>query len=128
MARRERSTAGVLSGPKSSKELESHRLDGHPATGSTAASTYCQGHPTSQTPQGLGLAVADDTFACRQTTGGAASDNQGSSRMKGNFHVRFLEGGGLPTARSYAVKPLHQTKFNLRFPDDSSILTRPCIG
>jgi hypothetical protein len=24
--------------------------------------------------------------------------------MKGNFHVRFLEGGGLATARPYSVK------------------------
>jgi len=28
---------------------------------------------------------------------------KGPSRMKGNFHVRFLEGGGLGTARSYSV-------------------------
>ena len=26
------------------------------------------------------------------------------SRMKGNFHVRFLEGGGLAIARRYSVK------------------------
>jgi hypothetical protein len=28
---------------------------------------------------------------------------RGLSRMKGNFHVRFLEGSGLATARSYSV-------------------------
>src|SRR5258705_13695733 len=27
----------------------------------------------------------------------------GLSRMKGNFHVRFLEGGGLATARLYSA-------------------------
>src|SRR3954468_16322390 len=27
------------------------------------------------------------------------------SRMKGNFQVRFLEGGGLATARLYSAKP-----------------------
>ena len=29
---------------------------------------------------------------------------EGLSRMKGNFHVRFLEGGGLATARLHSVK------------------------
>ena len=28
---------------------------------------------------------------------------RGLSRMKGNFHVRFLEGGGLATARSHSI-------------------------
>ena len=28
---------------------------------------------------------------------------EGLSRMKGNFHVRFLEGGGLATARLYSA-------------------------
>ena len=29
---------------------------------------------------------------------------EGLSRMKGNFHVRFLEGGGLATARLYSAR------------------------
>jgi len=29
--------------------------------------------------------------------------SEGLSRMKGNFHVRFLEGGGLVTARSHSA-------------------------
>jgi hypothetical protein len=33
------------------------------------------------------------------------SVESGLSRMKGNFHVRFLEGGGLPIARSYSTPP-----------------------
>src|SRR5712671_3623911 len=31
---------------------------------------------------------------------------EGLSRMKGNFQVRFLEGGGLATARLYSAKAL----------------------
>jgi len=31
--------------------------------------------------------------------------------MKGNFHVRFLEGGGLATARSHSVR---QARVNLK--------------
>src|SRR5260221_12792897 len=44
------------------------------------------------------------------------------SRMKGNFHVRFLEGGGLATARLYSTlsrkgpeSALRQSKNILRF-------------
>jgi len=32
---------------------------------------------------------------------------EGLSRMKGNFHVRFLEGGGLATARLYSANRHH---------------------
>src|SRR4051794_24356368 len=32
-----------------------------------------------------------------------ALGRKGLSRMKGNFHVRFLEGGGLATARLYSA-------------------------
>ena len=36
----------------------------------------------------------------RQNKAGPYED---TSRMKGNFHVRFLEGGGLVTARSHSA-------------------------
>jgi len=45
---------------------------------------------------------------CRSFAAAAHTWRSGSSdlsRMKGNFHVRFLEGGGLATARSYSTLP-----------------------
>ena len=35
---------------------------------------------------------------------------EGLSRMKGNFHVRFLEGGGSVTARPYSAWPRRQSE------------------
>ena len=35
---------------------------------------------------------------------------EGLSRMKGNFHVRFLEGGGLATARLHSTKRYDRRK------------------
>jgi len=39
---------------------------------------------------------------------------EGLSRMKGNFHVRFLEGGGLATARLHSTKELKGAWSELR--------------
>jgi hypothetical protein len=47
-------------------------------------------------------------FLVRQAAGRLAIGGwpyEGLSRMKGNFQVRFLEGGGLATARLYSAKP-----------------------
>ena len=44
-------------------------------------------------------------------SGSVAQSNrpyEGLSRMKGNFQVRFLEGGGLATARLYSAKGVYR--------------------
>ncbi len=41
---------------------------------------------------------------CRRVPTPRCTGWRGLSRMKGNFHVRFLEGGGLAIARRYSVK------------------------
>jgi hypothetical protein len=42
--------------------------------------------------------------------------------MKGNFHVRFLEGGGLATARPYSVKAIRA--LGVKEPPPTSLVNR----
>src|SRR5205085_5352625 len=44
------------------------------------------------------------SFDCRRVPATERTGWSGLSRMKGNFHVRFLEGGGLATARFHSAR------------------------
>src|SRR5262245_51047420 len=46
---------------------------------------------------------------CRRVPTSGSTGWRGLSRMKGNFHVRFLEGSGLVTARSHSISVTKQS-------------------
>ena len=65
--------------------------------GAEASVAACQYRQAAR-PRFAGAGTAD-----RSEKNIRAGPYEGLSRMKGNFHVRFLEGGGPATARSYST-------------------------
>src|SRR5206468_2501290 len=55
------------------------------------------------------------SLGCRRVPAQGRTGWSDLSRMKGNFQVRFLEGGGLATARLYSARPVReQSSIRLR--------------